>query len=83
MSTPHHEEIARPLQSLTEKDVSFVWCPECEYAFQTLKEKLMEAPMYIKYIMSIIILWLKKFKYMFEIDILRISLQKYFGCPEG
>ncbi|KZV32740.1 hypothetical protein F511_32166 [Dorcoceras hygrometricum] len=36
--------IARPMTQLTQKDKRFVWTDECEYSFQTLKEKLTTAP---------------------------------------
>ena len=37
-------KIASPLNRLTRKDVSFVWSPECEIAFQTLKNRLCSPP---------------------------------------
>lgn len=37
-------EIARPLTYLTKKDVQWVWGPEQERAFKTLKERLIERP---------------------------------------
>ena len=36
--------IARPLNRLLEKGISFQWCEECDKAFQILKDKLVEAP---------------------------------------
>ncbi|KAK8923646.1 hypothetical protein KSP39_PZI019205 [Platanthera zijinensis] len=36
--------IALPLTSLTRKDQKFVWTQECNEAFETLKERLMTAP---------------------------------------
>jgi hypothetical protein len=36
--------IAHPLTELTKKDVDYVWGPDQESAFQTLKEKLISAP---------------------------------------
>lgn len=36
--------ISRPLTNLTKKDVPFVWDAACEVAMQTLKEKLITAP---------------------------------------
>ncbi len=36
--------LARPLQALVKKDVPFEWKPECQQAFQTLKEALTNAP---------------------------------------
>jgi hypothetical protein len=37
-------EIAAPLHRLTGKNVAFLWSPECEVAFQTLREALVSAP---------------------------------------
>ncbi|KAK8931429.1 hypothetical protein KSP39_PZI016937 [Platanthera zijinensis] len=37
-------KIALPLTSLTKKDASFIWTPQCEGAFQELKERLTSAP---------------------------------------
>jgi hypothetical protein len=37
-------DIAKPLYRLTENNRDFVWTKEAESAFQTLKQKLMEAP---------------------------------------
>jgi transposase InsO family protein len=34
----------RPLTALTKKDRAFEWTPECEYAFQELKKRFLEAP---------------------------------------
>jgi hypothetical protein len=36
--------LASPMTRLTKKDVPFVWTDECEYAFETLKERLTTAP---------------------------------------
>ena len=36
--------IAAPLHSLTQKGVQFSWTSECQSAFSTLKERLMQAP---------------------------------------
>ena len=36
--------VARPLHSLTQKDVVFQWSPECEQAFRQLKDALVNAP---------------------------------------
>lgn len=36
--------IAAPLHELTKKDIAFYWTPECESAFQRLKELLVTAP---------------------------------------
>jgi hypothetical protein len=36
--------IAKPLTGLTEKVVDFEWDNDCEVSFQTLKHKLMNAP---------------------------------------
>ena len=40
-------DIAAPLHSLTQKGVPFVWTPECQTAFTTLKEKLTQAPILV------------------------------------
>ena len=37
-------KIIRPLVSLTKKDVPFVWSPECDSAFTTLKQRFTSAP---------------------------------------
>lgn len=37
-------DIARPLNKLTEKHAKFEWNEECQTAFETLKEKLTQAP---------------------------------------
>ena len=37
-------KIASPLHSLTRKDVSFHWSPQCQKAFETLKDKLVQSP---------------------------------------
>ena len=39
-----YAEICRPLYNLTKASVKFEWSPECEEAFQTLKQRLMTAP---------------------------------------
>ena len=39
--------IAAPLHSLTQKHTEFVWTSECQTAFITLKEKLMQAPILV------------------------------------
>ncbi|SPT16340.1 unnamed protein product [Triticum aestivum] len=36
--------IAKPLSNLLQKHVKYVWTPECDVAFNTLKEKLVTAP---------------------------------------
>ena len=40
-------EIAKPLHKLTEKIKPFIWTEECSKAFETLKKKLVEAPVLI------------------------------------
>src|SRR5512139_3644781 len=40
-------KIARPMTQLLKKEEKFVWSPQCEKAFQTLKEKLVSAPILI------------------------------------
>ena len=37
-------QVARPLHKLTEANVEFVWTPECQSSFQTLKTLLSTAP---------------------------------------
>jgi transposase InsO family protein len=37
-------DIAAPLHALTKKNCSFLWSTECQNAFNTLKQKLTEAP---------------------------------------
>ena len=37
-------KIAKPLSNLLQKHVKYVWSPECDIAFNTLKEKLITAP---------------------------------------
>ena len=37
-------KIAKPLSNLLQKHVKYVWTPECDVAFNTLKEKLVTAP---------------------------------------
>ena len=37
-------KIAKPLVQLTKKNARFVWGPNCQLAFETLKEKLASAP---------------------------------------
>lgn len=37
-------EIARPLTILTRKNQLFVWSPECQEAFETLKQALLSVP---------------------------------------
>src|SRR5246500_2535098 len=40
----HYSELAKPLNSLTKKDIKFEWTEECQKAFDTLKEKFLEEP---------------------------------------
>ena len=40
-------QIASPLNRLTCKDVVFSWSPECQFAFQTLKDRLCSPPILI------------------------------------
>ena len=37
-------KITKPLSNLLQKHVKYVWSPECDIAFNTLKEKLVTAP---------------------------------------
>ena len=39
-----YAKIAHPLHALTRKDVAFEWSSDCQTAFETLKEKLVSAP---------------------------------------
>ena len=39
-----YAKIAHPLHALTKKDVAFEWSSDCQTAFETLKEKLVSAP---------------------------------------
>ena len=41
---PGFSKVAGPLHALTKKDVAFVWSPECQQAFDHLKELLTAAP---------------------------------------
>ena len=41
---PHFAQIAAPLNKLTSKNVKFFWDTDCQIAFDTLKQKLMSAP---------------------------------------
>nr|AAX92822.1 retrotransposon protein, putative, Ty3-gypsy sub-class [Oryza sativa Japonica Group] len=40
-------KIARPMTQLLKNEEEFVWSPQCERAFQTLKEKLVSSPVLI------------------------------------
>nr|CAD40483.1 OSJNBa0067G20.3 [Oryza sativa Japonica Group]CAE03320.2 OSJNBa0032I19.14 [Oryza sativa Japonica Group] len=40
-------KIAQPMTQLLKKEEKFVWSPQCEKAFQTLKEKLVSSPVLI------------------------------------
>ena len=42
-------KIAGPLNTLTKKDMKFVWTNECEAAFQGLKQRVCEAPILIHF----------------------------------
>ena len=41
---PGFAKIAEPLHALTRKNETFLWTPSCQAAFQTLIQKLVEAP---------------------------------------
>ena len=40
-------KIASPLHGLTKKNCTFVWTTECQKAFESLKEKLISAPVVV------------------------------------
>ena len=40
-------QIAKPLSNLLQKSAKFVWSPECDVAFNTLKEKLTTTPVLV------------------------------------
>ena len=44
---PNFAKIAWPLHKLTKKDAWFSWTEECEQAFNSLKEKLVTAPVLV------------------------------------
>ena len=44
---PHFARVAGPLHALTKKDVTFVWTPECQSAFEELKQLLTTAPLLV------------------------------------
>ena len=41
---PRFSDLARPLNALTRKDVSFEWTPICQGSFELLKTSLMTEP---------------------------------------
>ena len=41
---PRFSDLARPLNALTRKDVSFEWTPICQESFKLLKTSLMTEP---------------------------------------
>ena len=41
---PNFSKIAKPMTRLLQKDVKFIWTPECEIAFHTLWTLLTSAP---------------------------------------
>ena len=45
---PKFSDVARPLTSLTKKDIPFELTPECQWTFQLLKDLLMAEPI-LKY----------------------------------
>lgn len=44
-----YSRITKPLNQLTKKEVPFIWTPECEEAFQELKQNLATAPVLAHY----------------------------------
>jgi hypothetical protein len=61
-----HANITAPLENLLKKDETFWWTPKCDKAFETLKEKLIIAPILI------FLDWEKEFHV--HVDASRISL---------
>ena len=45
---PRFADIARPLTNLTRKDIDFEWTPQCQQAFELMKEMLLKEPI-LKY----------------------------------
>ena len=45
---PRFADIARPLTNLTRKDIDFEWTPQCQQAFEFMKEMLLKEPI-LKY----------------------------------
>ena len=43
---PHFSDISRPLSKLMRKDTPFTWMKQCHLAFNMLKDKLCEAPIF-------------------------------------
>lgn len=41
-------KVAVPLTNLTRKDISFVWTPDCQEAFEILKSKMSQPPLLVK-----------------------------------
>ena len=44
----NYAKIASPLTNLTRTQVDFKWTPECQQAFEILKQKLIQAPVLVK-----------------------------------
>ena len=44
---PRFTDIARPLTTVTKKDVEFVWTEKCQTSFEILKEALMKEPILV------------------------------------
>ena len=42
-------KVAKPLHDLAKKNVQFKWTPECQHAFETLKERVTETPVLLHY----------------------------------
>ena len=42
-------KIASPLTNLTKAEVMFNWTDQCQEAFETLKQRLMFSPVFVKY----------------------------------
>ena len=41
---PKFAKVAEPLHYLTRKEMEFMWSDDCQHAFNSLKQKLIEAP---------------------------------------
>ena len=46
---PNFSKIASPLTNLTKIEAIFNWTDQCQEAFETLKQRLMFSPVFVKY----------------------------------